>query len=138
MDDATFMWRAIEKVREGIIAGQSPFAQAVVKDGKVVAATHNTVWRDTDPTCHAEVNAIRQAAAALASINLTGCVMYTTCEPCPMCLARHPLGQVHALRLPRDDRRRRQCGVLRIAISSERTCAAGRQPARRSRRRAVR
>jgi tRNA(Arg) A34 adenosine deaminase TadA len=87
MDDATFMWRAIEKAREGIAAGQSPFGAAVVKNGKVVAATHNTVWRDTDPTCHAEVNAIRQAATALDTINLTGCVMYTTCEPCPMCLS---------------------------------------------------
>src|SRR5262249_5781052 len=82
-----FMWRAIEKAREGIAAGQSPFGAAVVKAGKVIATAHNTVWRDTDPTCHAEMNAIRQAAAALGTIFLTDCVMYTTCEPCPMCLS---------------------------------------------------
>ena len=87
MDDAHFMWRAIEKAREGILAGQSPFGAAVVKNGVIVVAAHNTVWRDTDPTCHAEINAIRQAAAALGTIFLNGCVMYTTCEPCPMCLS---------------------------------------------------
>ena len=52
-----------------------------------MAATHNTVWRDTDPTAHAEVNCIRAAAAALKLIDLSGCEMYSTCEPCPMCLA---------------------------------------------------
>ena len=85
-DEKAFMEKAIAKAREGIEGGQSPFGAAVVKDGKVVSAAHKTVWRDCDPTCHAEVNAIRQAAAALKSISLEGCVMYTTCEPCPMCL----------------------------------------------------
>src|SRR5437763_16263183 len=87
MDEQTWMWRAIERAREGIAKGQSPFGAAVVSGGKVVAAAHNTVWLDTDPTAHAEVNAIRQAAAALGTIKLAGCVMFTTCEPCPMCLA---------------------------------------------------
>jgi tRNA(Arg) A34 adenosine deaminase TadA len=53
----------------------------------VVAATHNTVWRDGDPTAHAEVNCIRQAARVLKTIALTGCTLYSTTEPCPMCLA---------------------------------------------------
>jgi tRNA(Arg) A34 adenosine deaminase TadA len=87
MDEQAFMWRAVEKAREGIAQGQSPFGAVVVKGGKVVAAAHNTVWRDTDPTAHAEVNAIRQAAAALGTIFLDDCAMYTTCEPCPMCLS---------------------------------------------------
>lgn len=78
---------AIDKAREGIAAGQSPFGAVIVKDGAVVAATHNTVWRDNDPTAHAEVNCIRRAAAVLKRINLSGCEMYSTCEPCPMCLA---------------------------------------------------
>jgi guanine deaminase len=85
--DADFMRRAVEKTREGIAAGQTPFGAVIVRDGHLVAAAHNTVWRDTDPTAHAEVNAIRLAAAALGSIDLAGCVMYATCEPCPMCLA---------------------------------------------------
>ena len=52
-----------------------------------MAATHNTVWRDLDPTAHAEVNCIRSAAKALQTISLSGCEMYSTCEPCPMCLS---------------------------------------------------
>jgi tRNA(Arg) A34 adenosine deaminase TadA len=78
---------AIAKTDEGIAAGQSPFGAVIVKDGKVVTATHNTVWRTTDPTAHAEVNCIRSAAANLATIDLAGCTMYSTCEPCPMCLS---------------------------------------------------
>ena len=87
MTEADFMKLAIAKTDEGIAAGQSPFGAVIVKDGKVVAATHNTVWRTTDPTAHAEVNCIRSAAAALATIDLTGCTMFSTCEPCPMCLS---------------------------------------------------
>jgi tRNA(Arg) A34 adenosine deaminase TadA len=78
---------AIDKAREGIAAGQSPFGSVIVRDGEVVAATHNTVWRDGDPTAHAEVNCIRHAARALETIALSGCVLYSTCEPCPMCLS---------------------------------------------------
>ena len=85
--DADFMALAIAKARDGIAAGQSPFGAIVVRDGDVVAATHNTVWRDLDPTAHAEVNCIRRAAEALQAIDLGGCEMYSTCEPCPMCLA---------------------------------------------------
>lgn len=81
-------WRlAVEKAREGIAAGQTPFAAVIVRQGAVVAAAHNTVWRDCDPTAHAEVNAIRQAARALQAIELSGCELFSTCEPCPMCLS---------------------------------------------------
>lgn len=87
MDDIRGMQAAIAACREGIAAGQSPFGATVVKDGQVVASTHNTVWRDVDPTAHAEVNALRAAARALGTIDLAGCTLYSTCEPCPMCLA---------------------------------------------------
>ena len=80
------MMRAIEKAREGLQKGQSPFGCAIYKDDKLVAATHNTVWLTTDPTAHAEVNCIREASKVLGTIDLSDCVMYTTCEPCPMCL----------------------------------------------------
>jgi guanine deaminase len=85
--DADFLRLAIRAAREGIAAGQSPFGSVIVHRGDVVAAAHNTVWRDTDPTSHAEVNNIRAAARALRSIDLTGCTLYSTCEPCPMCLS---------------------------------------------------
>jgi len=87
MDEPGLMRLAIEKTREGIAAGQSPFGSIVVRGGEVVASTHNTVWRDTDPTAHAEVNCLRAAAKALGSIDLAGCTLFSTCEPCPMCLA---------------------------------------------------
>lgn len=78
---------AIRKAQEGIRAGQSPFGAVVIRDDAVIAVAHNTVWRDCDPTAHAEVNAIREAGSALRRIDLCGYIMYTTCEPCPMCLA---------------------------------------------------
>jgi guanine deaminase len=87
MSESDFMLQAIAKTREGIAAGNSPFGACVIKQGTVVVNAHNTVWTSTDPTAHAEVNAIRLAAKALGTIDLTGCVMYTTCEPCPMCLS---------------------------------------------------
>jgi tRNA(Arg) A34 adenosine deaminase TadA len=81
------MKHAIEKAREGIATGQAPFGAVIVRGGQLVCASHNSVWTNTDPTAHAEVNAIRQAARLLATIALHGCEMYTTCEPCPMCLS---------------------------------------------------
>jgi guanine deaminase len=87
MTDEDFMRLAIQKTREGIAAGQSPFGSAIVRNGEVVAVTHNTVWKTTDPTAHAEVNCIRAAATALKTIDLKGCTLYSTTEPCPMCLS---------------------------------------------------
>jgi guanine deaminase len=87
MTDEALMRTAIAKTREGIAAGQSPFGSVIARDGAVVAAAHNMVWQTCDPTAHAEVTCIRAAAAALKSIALTGCTLYSTTEPCPMCLA---------------------------------------------------
>jgi len=87
MNEREGMRLALEKAKEGIAAGQSPFGASVIDGDRVVAVAHNTVWRDRDPTAHAEINAIRQAAAALGSIDLSGRTMFSTCEPCPMCLA---------------------------------------------------
>jgi len=87
MTDEDYMSLAIQKAREGIAAGQSPFGSVIVRGGEVVAATHNTVWHDGDPTAHAEVNCIRSAALMLKTIFLHGCTLFSTTEPCPMCLA---------------------------------------------------
>ena len=86
-NDRRFMQLAIDKAREGIEAGQSPFGACITRDGEMVAVAHNTVWRDGDSTAHAEVNAIRQACQSLGTIDLKGCTLYTTCEPCPMCFS---------------------------------------------------
>ncbi|MDB5351099.1 MAG: cytosine/adenosine deaminase [Planctomycetota bacterium] len=87
MTDEDAMKHAIAVCREGIRRGQSPFGAAIVKEGLIVAATHNTVRSHNDPTAHAEVNVLRAASRVLATFDLTGCTLYTTCEPCPMCLA---------------------------------------------------
>jgi guanine deaminase len=87
ISDQDAMKLAIGKAREAIAAGQSPFGAVLVREGRVVAEAHNTVWRDGDPTAHAEINCIRRAAADLGRIDLSGCTMYSTCEPCPMCLS---------------------------------------------------
>ncbi len=81
------MQLAIEKTREGIQAGQSPFGCAIAIDDKVVAVTHNTVVATTDITAHAEVNALRAACQHTGDILLEGAIVATTCEPCPMCMA---------------------------------------------------
>jgi guanine deaminase len=85
LSDRAAMEVAINEAVAGLQEGQSPFGCAVVKDGRLVASAHNTVWKTTDATAHAEVNAIRKACLALGTIDLSGCVLFTTCEPCPMC-----------------------------------------------------
>jgi guanine deaminase len=87
MTEQDFMKAAIRKAQEGIELGQSPFGSVIVQGGRIVAATHNTVWRTTDPTAHAEINCIRAAAQGLQTIFLHGCTLYSTTEPCPMCLS---------------------------------------------------
>ncbi|MFK7867536.1 MAG: nucleoside deaminase [Alphaproteobacteria bacterium] len=64
-----------------------PFGAVIVKDGVVIAHGYNKVTSTCDPTAHAEITAIREAAAALGNFDLSGCVIYSSCEPCPMCLA---------------------------------------------------
>jgi guanine deaminase len=87
MDPAELMQLAIDKCRQGLAAGQSPFGCAIARDGKVLSCSHNTVVLSTDITAHAEVNAIREACRAIGDIFLDGAIVATTCEPCPMCMA---------------------------------------------------
>lgn len=85
--DARFMREAIELSLENVAAGRGgPFAAVVVKNGEIIARAGNTVTSSNDPTAHAEVNAIREACRVLGDFQLSDCDIYTTCEPCPMCL----------------------------------------------------
>ncbi len=78
---------AIREAREGIEQGHGgPFGTVIVKDGKIVGRGHNCVLRDNDATCHGEVAAIRDAGRRLGTFDLSGCELYTTGEPCHMCL----------------------------------------------------
>jgi guanine deaminase len=82
-----FMRRAITLALENVRSGSGgPFAAVIVKENRVIAEGTNRVTRTNDPTAHAEVVAIRAACRALADFQLSGCDLYTTCEPCPMCL----------------------------------------------------
>jgi guanine deaminase len=83
----TFMQRAIELAVENVRSGRGgPFAALVVQRGQIIASGTNRVVSTNDPTSHAEMNAIREACRALGSFQLTGCQIYVSCEPCPMCL----------------------------------------------------
>jgi guanine deaminase len=83
-----FMQQAIALAVANVTSGRGgPFGAVVVKDGKVIATGVNRVTATNDPTAHAEVTAIRNACAALTTFQLEGCEVYTSCEPCPMCLA---------------------------------------------------
>lgn len=81
-----FVSYCIEQARLSASAGGGPFAAMVVKEGKVIAEACNRVTLDCDPTAHAEVAAIRAACRALGSHQLENCIIYSSCEPCPMCL----------------------------------------------------
>jgi len=81
------MQLAIDKCRQGLAAGQSPFGCAISRNGELLSCSHNTVVQSTDITAHAEMNAIREACQAVGDIFLEGAVVATTCEPCPMCMA---------------------------------------------------
>ena len=87
MTDPDYMRRAIRKAKAGIAEGQTPFGACVVRDGRVLACAHNTVWAETDATAHAEINALREACRRAGTIDLAGSVVYSTCEPCPMCFS---------------------------------------------------
>jgi len=84
--DKKFMREAIRLADDSVRSGGGPFGAVIVKDGKVVAGSSNSVTIDNDPTAHAEVNTIRKACAKLGTFDLSGAVIYTSCEPCPMCL----------------------------------------------------
>jgi tRNA(Arg) A34 adenosine deaminase TadA len=81
-----FMRQAIALSLKSVESGGGPFGAVIVKNGEVIATGSNCVTLHNDPTAHAEVSAIRSAAAALKTFDLSGCVIYSSCEPCPMCL----------------------------------------------------
>lgn len=82
-----FIKRAFKLALLGAKKGQSPFGAIIVKDGKIIAEAHNEVWKDTDITAHAEIVAIRKACKKLKTIDLSGCHIFSSCEPCPMCFS---------------------------------------------------
>jgi guanine deaminase len=84
---STYMKKAIELSQKNIQSGGGPFGAVIVKDGKIIGEGWNKVTANNDPTAHAEVEAIRQACKNLSDFDLSGAEIYTSCEPCPMCLS---------------------------------------------------
>ena len=88
INNKDFMSLAVAEARAGIRSKHGgPFGAVVVRDGKVIASGHNCVLKNNDSTCHGEIAAIREAEKKLETFDLSGCELYTTAEPCPMCLA---------------------------------------------------
>ncbi len=86
MKNDIYMQEAIELSTKSVESGGGPFGAVIVKDGEVIAKASNSVTLTCDPTAHAEVNAVRAACQKLGTFSLEGCEIYTSCEPCPMCL----------------------------------------------------
>lgn len=92
------MRRAIALATENVTSGAGgPFAAVVVREGQIIGEGVNTVTATNDPTAHGEVNAIRAACKGLNSFSLAGCELYTSCEPCPMCLAASYWARIDAI-----------------------------------------
>lgn len=86
-NDKKFMRRAIDLSIENVANGGGPFGAVIVRDGEIISTGTNNVVPHCDPTAHAEVTAIRKACQKVKDFNLAGCTIYTSCEPCPMCLS---------------------------------------------------
>jgi len=122
---ADLMRLAIDRCREGIAAGQTPFGCAIVRGDEILAVENNTVWQTTDPTAHAEVNAIRKACLNAKTIDLTGCVVATTCEPCPMCMSALHWARVSHVYFGATVADARQAGFNEIELAAQQVAQAG-------------
>ena len=113
--DTTYMQQALELAKRGADLGEVPVGALVVKDGEVIARAHNERELLPDATAHAEVLAIRRACAALGSNRLSGCTLYVTLEPCPMCAGALAAARVDRVVFGAYDARGGACGsMLRI------------------------
>jgi guanine deaminase len=128
LTDQEFMNLAIFRTREGIIAGQSPFGAVLALEGRVIAATHNTVWLDTDPTAHAEINCLRASARVLSTIDLSGATLFSTCEPCPMCLAAIHWAKVTRLVFGASIADAAEAGFNELPVAARELARMGRSP----------
>ena len=86
-DDATWLAHAVELATANVAHGGGPFGAVIVRGDELVSSGQNRVTRDLDPTAHAEVVAIRSACSVLGDFSLAGCTLYTSCEPCPLCVS---------------------------------------------------
>ena len=119
MTDEDFMRLAIEAAREGIRKGEMPFGACVVMNGRVIATTHNSARLMMDTTAHAEVQAIREASRRLAALELAGSIVYTSCEPCPMCFSACAWARVSKIVYAARIEDASRAGIRQIPITSD-------------------
>jgi tRNA(adenine34) deaminase len=111
---------ALAEASKAAACGEVPIGAVVVRDDEVVAIAHNRRETDRDPTAHAEVLAIRSAAAALGAWRLSGCTLYVTIEPCPMCAGAIVLARIDELVFGASDPKAGACGTLMDVVRDER------------------
>jgi len=121
---------AIQKAREGIRRGQTPFGACLVKNGKIISCAHNRVWNTTDITAHAEIQALREACLRLRTIDLAGSVIYSTCEPCPMCFSACHWARISKIICGTRIQDARAIGFNELAIPSRKMAVSGKSPVR--------
>ena len=111
---------AIDEAKKAAAMGEIPVGAVIVRDGEVVGRGHNSTETDKDPTCHAEVAAIRDAARTLGGWRLIGCDMYVTTEPCSMCAGAIVLARIERLFVGTPDPKAGACGSLYNIVQDER------------------
>ncbi len=125
-----YMRLAIRKCAAGIRKGQSPFGACIVKKGRVVSCVHNIVWKSTDSTAHAEIHAIRVACKVLKTVDLSGCVLYSTCEPCPMCFSAIHWAKIDKIYFGSRIQDAQDLGFAELTVSNKRLKSLGGSPVR--------
>lgn len=123
-----FMRLAIRMARDGVKKGQTPFGACIVKKEKLISCAHNLVWRNKDITAHAEIVAIRNACRKLKTVNLSGCVIYSTCEPCPMCFSACHWAKISHIIYGTNIADAKKLGFSELTISNKKMKARGKSP----------
>lgn len=123
-----YMQKAVAKARQGIVAGQTPFGACIVREETVVACAHNQVWETTDITAHAEVQAIRLACQKLSTVDLSGSVIYSTCEPCPMCFSACHWAKIDTIVYGAQIADAQSAGFNELSISNQEMKERGKSP----------
>jgi guanine deaminase len=123
-----FLKMSIDLACTSVDQGQTPFGSVIVKNKQVIASTHNLVWKTTDPTAHAEVNAIREACKRIGSIDLSGCILYSSCEPCPMCFSAIHWAKLDAVYFSARIKHAQDAGFNELSIPNEEMKKLGGSP----------
>ncbi len=118
-DHELFMRLAITSAMIGVEDGQTPFGACIVRNKKVIAVEHNIVWESRDITAYAEVTAIRAACLELNTVDLSGCRIYSTCEPCPMCFAACHWAKISEIFFGTSIADAAKCGFNELKISNK-------------------